>query len=114
MDIEFDALNEPLRRAIVALLTCEGELCVCELVAAMNEAQPKISRHLGILRDAGWVLSRREGTWMHYRLAALPDWARKVVEGLAEGGVPRPTMAAALDRLHRFGGRPSRDMEKAS
>lgn len=119
MDIEFDALNEPSRRAIIALLALEGELCVCEIVAALDEAQPKISRHLGILRDAGWVLSRREGTWMHYRLAALPDWARKVVAGLAEGGVPPQLLHSALDRLRQFDGRPPRQteprqMEKAS
>lgn len=114
MYIEFNALNEPARRAIIAMLAEEGELCVCELVAALDEVQPKISRHLGILRDAGWVKSRREGTWMHYRLAPLPDWSEKIVAGLVSGGVPKQILNSARDRLRKFDGRPPRHMEQAS
>jgi ArsR family transcriptional regulator len=50
-----------------------GEICVCYLVEVLGEPQPKISRHLAYLRRAGLVAARREGKWMHYRLAAPAD-----------------------------------------
>lgn len=103
-----EALADPTRRLILALVTREGELCVCELVAALDDIQPKISRHLAVLREAGWVLARREGTWMHYRLAALPAWAVKMVEALVEGGVAEREQKAALRRLAAFPNRPAR------
>jgi ArsR family transcriptional regulator len=51
------------------LLAKQGETCVCNLAAALDEPDFKISRHLGIMRSAGMVEARREGTWTHYKLA---------------------------------------------
>ena len=63
------------------LIQSEGELCVCELTHALRESQPKISRHLALMRDTGIVESRRDGTWMHYRLSpSLPGWACRIIE----------------------------------
>jgi ArsR family transcriptional regulator len=53
---------------MVALLV-HGELCVCHLEEALALAQPNVSRQLGILKSAGIVDSRREGTWVYYRLS---------------------------------------------
>ncbi len=64
----FKALGDETRLRIVALLS-HGELCVCHLEDALNLAQPNVSRHLGILRQAGVVEHRREGSWVYYRLA---------------------------------------------
>jgi ArsR family transcriptional regulator len=64
----FKALSEETRVRIVGLLT-GGERCVCDLVAILNLPQSTISRHLTILKNAGWVASRRKGVWMYYRLA---------------------------------------------
>lgn len=64
------ALAEPTRMRLVVLLALNGETCVCKLADALDAPQFRISRHLGILRDRGVVETRREGTWMHYRLAA--------------------------------------------
>jgi len=64
------ALAEPTRLRLVVLLALNGETCVCRLAEALDAPQFRISRHLGILRDRGVVEARREGTWMHYRLAA--------------------------------------------
>jgi DNA-binding transcriptional ArsR family regulator len=64
----FKALSDPVRLRLVFILAGGGEMCVCKLVEATDEPQFKISRHLGILRHAGLVESRREGTWMYYRL----------------------------------------------
>lgn len=49
-------------------LVSGGEVCVCFLVEVLGEPQPKVSRHLGILRNAGLVAARRQGKWIHYRL----------------------------------------------
>jgi DNA-binding transcriptional ArsR family regulator len=64
----FKALGDETRLRIVALLA-HGELCVCHLEDALRISQPKVSRHLAILRAAGVVDHRREGTWVYYRLA---------------------------------------------
>ncbi|OHC66742.1 MAG: hypothetical protein A3H93_11010 [Rhodocyclales bacterium RIFCSPLOWO2_02_FULL_63_24] len=102
----FDALADATRRRILALLVDEGELCVCELTAALDDIQPKISRHLAVLKDAGIVVPRREGTWMFYRLAALPAWAVALLTTLAAGAVPE--LKADVRRLKAMAGRPAR------
>lgn len=63
----FRALGDETRLRIVALLS-HGELCVCHIEAALDLNQSTASRHLGILRTAGVVDCRREGTWVYYRL----------------------------------------------
>ncbi len=105
--IMFDALADATRRRILALLVQQGELCVCELTAALDEIQPKISRHLAVLKEAGIVIPRREGTWMFYRLAdALPAWADALLEALPKGAVPE--LKPDLKRLKAMAGRPER------
>lgn len=103
----FDAVADATRRRILALLVNQGELCVCELTAAVDDIQPKISRHLGVLKDAGVVVARREGTWIFYRLAhSLPGWAGALLETLPAGAVPE--LKADLKRLRAMTGRPER------
>jgi DNA-binding transcriptional ArsR family regulator len=103
-----DIIADPTRRLMLVLFATEQELCVCELVAALDEIQPKVSRNLALLRDAGWLISRREGTWMHYRLAAIPAWARQLLDALVAGGVPSVEVKRARTRLKAFPGRPPR------
>ncbi len=64
----FKALGDETRLRIVALLS-HGELCVCHLEEALRLSQPKVSRHLAILRMTGVVEHRREGSWVYYGLA---------------------------------------------
>ncbi len=64
----FKALSDQTRLRLVSLLLFNGETCVCRLAQALNEPDFKISRHLGIMRSAGVVRARREGTWMYYRI----------------------------------------------
>jgi ArsR family transcriptional regulator len=76
----FSALAHPLRLRAALLLQSQGELCVCELTHVLKAQQPVVSRLLAQLRKAGVVTSRREGTWIHYRLADdLPEWALSVI-----------------------------------
>jgi ArsR family transcriptional regulator len=65
----FKALSDPTRLRLAVLLARHGEVCVCVMAEALDEPDFKISRHLRVLRSAGIVEARREGTWMHYRLA---------------------------------------------
>ena len=103
----FDAVADATRRRILALLVDQGELCVCELTAALDDIQPKISRHLCVLKDAGVVIPRREGTWMFYRLSSsLPAWALALLNALPEGAVAE--FKADLKRLQAMSGRPGR------
>src|ERR1051326_1206961 len=74
----FRALGDETRLRIVALLS-HGELCVCHLEKALELSQPNISRQLGILRAAGIVDARRDGSWMYYSLAPQEHAAVKAM-----------------------------------
>jgi ArsR family transcriptional regulator len=64
----YRALADETRLRILALLR-DGEVCVCHIHGGLRLPQPTISRHLAYLRKTGLVEARREGVWMHYRLA---------------------------------------------
>ena len=82
----FHLLADATRLRSVVLLHAEGRLCVCELVHALDVSQPKISRHLAQLRDAGLLTDERRGQWVHYRLADdLPAWVFEVITAAACG-----------------------------
>ncbi|MDT3249829.1 metalloregulator ArsR/SmtB family transcription factor [Serratia sp. root2] len=77
----FKNLSDDTRLNLVLLLRQAGELCVCELSSALGESQPKISRHLAMLRESGLLLDRREGKWIYYRLSPhMPAWAAAIIE----------------------------------
>lgn len=63
----FKALSDETRLRILKLLE-PGELCVCDIVAALDMIQPNVSFHLGVLKEAGFIKDRRQGKWIHYRL----------------------------------------------
>jgi ArsR family transcriptional regulator len=65
----FKALGDPVRLRLFYLLCCRDELCVCHLTDALKLPQSTVSRHLGVLRHAGLVATRRDGKWMYYRLS---------------------------------------------
>jgi len=67
----FLALANETRLELLRLIG-NREVCVCELVEALRQPQPKISQHLACLRSAGVVQARREGKWMHYRIVPPP------------------------------------------
>jgi ArsR family transcriptional regulator len=76
----FQILSDETRLRALALMAREGELCVCELVQALGVSQPKISRHLGALREAGIVGQRRHAQWVYYRIRTdLPDWQAGII-----------------------------------
>src|SRR5215471_11404176 len=77
----FKALADPTRVAIVNRLAAAGEVCVCDLTAAFDLAQPTVSHHLKLLREAGLVESSRRGTWSYYRL--VPETIAQLAAALA-------------------------------
>ena len=85
-DTFFKMLADSTRLRSLLLMQAEGELCVCELTHALNLSQPKISRHLAHLREAGVLVARRNGTWMNYRINPdLQDWALEILQTTLDG-----------------------------
>ena len=72
METLFKALADATRLRILGLLLT-GDVCVCHIHESLKIPQPKASRHLAYLRRTGLVEARRDGLWMHYRLATLAD-----------------------------------------
>jgi ArsR family transcriptional regulator, arsenate/arsenite/antimonite-responsive transcriptional repressor len=88
MEALFSALADRTRLRLLNLMR-NDEICVCFFVEVLKTNQPKISRHLAYLRRAGVVAARREGKWMHYRIAEPADphaahVMREVMEWLAQ------------------------------
>lgn len=104
----FRALGDETRlRAL--LLMGEEELCVCELVHALNISQPKISRHMATMRDAGIVQSRRRAQWVFYFInPSLTDWQRQVVTAVIAGGQGEAIAKKDKSRLAQMKNRPER------
>ena len=103
----FKALSDETRLLSLQLIYAEEELCVCELMQALEESQPKVSRHLAQLRKVGLLLDKRQGQWVFYRInPSLPAWTRKVIDEtcLANGDL----IARNLIRLKQMGDRPNR------
>lgn len=108
-DTLFKALADTTRLRMLMLLVMEGELCVCELTHALDEIQPKISRHLALLRESGVVLDRRQGQWIYYRINPdLPVWVREVLSATAEGAITRSPFKNDLRALAEMPDRPEK------
>lgn len=82
-DMLFKALADPTRRAIFERLCREGEVTVGRLTAEAGVSQPVVSKHLGVLKQAGLVRGRQDGRQTHYSadlsaLAPLDDWTSEM------------------------------------
>ncbi len=80
MEELFKACADQTRLRILNMLACEGEVCVCHLVDVLQTNQPKVSRHLAYLKRVGLVADRKDGLWVHYRLATpLAEHAERLL-----------------------------------
>jgi ArsR family transcriptional regulator len=79
----FKALSDETRLRIIKLLE-QGELCVCDIVAALDMVQPKVSFHLNALKEAGLIRDRKQGRWIHYRLDTSDMFKRFLVLAVIE------------------------------
>ena len=101
----FKSLADDTRTRITLLIAREGELCVCELTAALEQSQPKISRHLALLRSSGLLADRRQGQWVYYRLhPELPTWVTEVLKGVVDAN--QQWLDAETKRLCAMNDRP--------
>lgn len=95
----FQALADQTRLRLLNLMG-DQEICVCYFVEILNQPQPKISRHLAYLRNAGIVATRREGKWMHYRIIAPPNQgAAQILQQTLASLQRDKSMQADLSRL---------------
>jgi len=81
----FKAFSDETRLRILFLLAVR-ELCVCELVSVLEMPQGKISRHLALLKQAGAVEDRRDGTWIYYSLPRFPSTLLNRLKPYLESG----------------------------
>ena len=106
-DIVFKCLADETRARMTLLIAREGELCVCELTAALDESQPKVSRHLSQLRGCAILEDRRHGQWVYYRLHPhLPDWVHDMLKVVL--GANRKWLSPDIERLERMRDQPKR------
>jgi ArsR family transcriptional regulator len=98
----FRILSDPTRVRLLNLLG-QGEVCVCDLHGTLGVDQPKVSRHLALMKRAGLVEARRNGKWMHYRLARHGDaLVRHVLAGLNAWMRQHPRMTSERGRLGKI------------
>jgi ArsR family transcriptional regulator len=99
MERFFQALGDNTRLRLLNLMG-DQEICVCYFVEILDQPQPKISRHLAYLRNAGIVAARRDGKWMHYRMVMPPnEGAAKVLLQILQWLKEEKAMQADRARL---------------
>jgi ArsR family transcriptional regulator, arsenate/arsenite/antimonite-responsive transcriptional repressor len=96
----FKALSDETRLRILKLLE-GGELCVCDIMAALDKIQPKVSFHLGVLKKANLLTGRKEGKWMHYKIDDSDLFRRMVIVSALER-IPDGKLDGDKKRLEGF------------
>jgi ArsR family transcriptional regulator, arsenate/arsenite/antimonite-responsive transcriptional repressor len=96
----FKALSDETRLRILKLLE-HGELCVCDMVAAFDMIQPKVSFHLSVLKQAGLLKDRKDGKWMHYRIDDSDLFKRLLILSVMEK-IPSDMLKEDTKRLGEF------------
>jgi len=104
----FKCLADETRLRIALLIAMEKELCVCELTTALDEAQPKVSRNLGLMRSCGLLEDRRSGQWVYYRVdPLLPEWVTSVLKQTLDANID--WLRPEVQRLWQMRDRPGRN-----
>lgn len=96
----FKALSEEIRLRVIKLLE-GGELCVCDIVAALDMSQPKVSFHLNALKEAGIIKDRKQGRWTHYSLDESDLFKRFLLLSVLDR-ISEETVAEDMKRLADF------------
>ena len=101
----FKALSDLTRLQCILLIQQEQELCVCELMAALELSQPKVSRHLALLREINLLEAERRGQWIYYRLSPVLDtWVLNILTQASQ----QQNLTQLTHRLTVMGDRPER------
>jgi ArsR family transcriptional regulator len=98
----FKAFADPVRLRLLNLLS-DGEVCVCRLHEALELPQSTVSRHLAYLRERGIVKGRKEGLWVHYRLAKPRNELHRALIDRLENACGRETSRRDKSKLDRGG-----------
>lgn len=93
----FKALSDETRIKVLKLLR-NGELCVCDIVAAVDMVQPKVSFHLGVLKGAGLVKDRKNGKWIYYSIDDSDMFKRSLLFSVIEK-IPEEAVSECRKRL---------------
>lgn len=96
----FKAFSDETRLRIIKLLE-RGELCVCDIVAALDMVQPKVSFHLGVLKKAHLLRGRKQGKWMHYKIDDSDLFKRLIMLSVLER-IPEDKLKNDRKRLELF------------
>jgi len=104
----YKSLSDDIRLKVLMLTHYHGELCVCELMAALDEdSQPKVSRNLAVLKKADVITARKHGQWVFYRInPVLPLWAKTVIAQTTESNIL--LIDKPLQRLNEMKNRPDK------
>jgi ArsR family transcriptional regulator len=96
----YKCLAEETRLKSLLLITLQGELCVCDLMDALEVSQPKVSRHLAELRKCELLVDERRGKWVYYQLnPKLPSWSQSVLQETASAS--SAFLKSSLTKLKR-------------
>src|SRR5690606_36324344 len=87
----FKCLSDPTRLDILKIILARQNVCVCEITEILQLSQPKISRHLALLRNLSILLDERKGQWVYYRLNPdLPESVNAVLNVLNDEVLNKP------------------------
>ena len=87
------ALSDETRVFILRFLDIHGPLCVCDLQASLDMIQSRLSRHLKILKEAGFLSIKKEGTWSYYAIRSPLDRFRlEALEEIRHLDIPLPSL----------------------
>ncbi|MEG1091082.1 MAG: metalloregulator ArsR/SmtB family transcription factor [Acinetobacter sp.] len=93
----FKCLSDETRLSIVMLIAENEEQCVCDLTDKLQVSQPKISRHLALLRSCGLLNDRRQSQWVYYSInPQLPAWCFEILDALKHSQSPISLPTSAL------------------
>ena len=97
----FKLLSDETRVRCLMLVVREGETCVGDLAHALQQSQPKISRHLAQLRSNGILVDKRQGQRVYYELSdQLPGWMQKQIDDLVASNCLKQEYQEDISRLH--------------
>ncbi len=100
--ILFKCLSDETRLSMILLVQHQGELCVGELVEALQSSQPKVSRHLANLKSCGLLVDRKSSQWVFYRVnPQLPEWANEIIcQGVLASDKPLSVLTSRLNLVN--------------
>lgn len=99
----FQSLDDETRLRILTLLLQEQELCVCDIMSVLQLPQSTVSRHLSLLKNAGWLADRRVGLWVYYSLVKQPAPLQQTLLPILRHFLhENPTAQADLERLRNI------------